>query len=334
MITGDHPDTAIAIGKELNILSSEKEAVTGAALSRMTEEELVSSIEQYRVFARVTPEHKVSIVKAFQKRGHIVAMTGDGVNDAPALKRADIGCAMGKKGTDVAKNAADMVLLDDNFATIVSAVREGRGIYDNIEKSVHFLLSCNIGEIITIFVAILLGWPSPLVAVQLLWVNLVTDSLPAIALGLEPPEKDIMYRPPVRPGSSFFGNGLWLKIILEGLLIGGLALTAFLLGTSYSLDVGRTMAFAVLSLSQLFHSFNMRSHKSLFRLNPLGNVKLILSFFLCCFLQVIVISSPSLAALFHVIPLNGAQWKTVCFLSALPIFFCEAVKNLLPSRKS
>lgn len=334
MITGDHPDTAIAIGKELNILSSEKEAVTGAALSRMTEEELVSSIEQYRVFARVTPEHKVSIVKAFQKRGHIVAMTGDGVNDAPALKRADIGCAMGKKGTDVAKNAADMVLLDDNFATIVSAVREGRGIYDNIEKSVHFLLSCNIGEIITIFVAILLGWPSPLVAVQLLWVNLVTDSLPAIALGLEPPEKDIMYRPPVRPGSSFFGNGLWLKIILEGLLIGGLALTAFLLGTSYSLDVGRTMAFAVLSLSQLFHSFNMRSHKSLFRLNPLGNVKLILSFFLCCFLQIIVISSPSLAALFHVIPLNGAQWKTVCFLSALPIFFCEAVKNLLPSRKS
>lgn len=347
MITGDHVLTAIAIAKELGILTDQSEAITGDALSRMSNEELSESISRFSVFARVSPEHKVRIVKAFQSNGEVVAMTGDGVNDAPALKAADIGCAMGITGTDVAKNAADMILTDDNFATIVSAVKEGRGIYDNIIKAVHFLLSSNIGEILTIFVAILLGLPTPLVAVQLLWVNLVTDSLPAIALGFEPTAKDIMHKKPVPPNKGMFADGLAIRIIFEGILIGSLALTAFVVGFNYydtpallrSLTeqntmpgtyipwVGRTMAFAVLSLSQLFHSFNMRSEHSLSEIGIFGNKKLVYSFFICAFLQIIVITIPQLANVFQVVPLTLRQWAIVLFLSFCPIVVVELQKK-------
>ncbi|MDE7327943.1 MAG: calcium-translocating P-type ATPase, PMCA-type [Lachnospiraceae bacterium] len=327
MITGDHVMTACAVARETGILANENEkAVTGAELDAMGEDELAENIRNYRVFARVSPEHKVRIVKALQKSGEIVAMTGDGVNDAPALKAADIGCAMGQGGTDVAKNAADMVLMDDNFATIVEAVREGRGIYDNIRKSIHFLLSCNIGEIITIFAAILCRMPSPLAAVQLLWVNLVTDSLPAIALGVEPPEEGIMKRPPIPPKKGIFADGLVGQIILEGAMIGLLAMTAYLIG-------GSTYAFAVLSFSQLFHAFNMRSRRSLFQIGFFSNIKMVVAFLVCSFLQAAVLTVPALANIFQVVPLNLAGWGTVLGLSAMPIVLCELQKCLFTEKK-
>lgn len=329
MITGDHVLTAKAIAKELGILSDRDEAITGDSLNRMGNEELAKSIKKYSVFARVSPEHKVRIVKAFQSRGEVVAMTGDGVNDAPALNAADIGCAMGITGTDVAKNAADMILTDDNFATIVSAVKEGRGIYDNVKKAVHFLLSSNIGEILTIFVAILLGLPTPLVAVQLLWVNLVTDSLPAISLGVEPAAKDIMQKKPVPQSKGMFADGLAFRIVTEGIMIGSLALLAFVIGYhDYNLTVGRTMSFAVLSLSQLFHSFNMRSDHSLSEIGVFSNRKLVYSFLICTLLQVAVITIAPLASIFQVVPLSLRQWAVTLFLSFVPIIAVEIQKKL------
>ncbi len=347
MITGDHVLTAKAIAKELGILVGGEEAITGDALNRMSNEDLTEHINRFSVFARVSPEHKVRIVKAFQRKGNVVAMTGDGVNDAPALNAADIGCAMGITGTDVAKNAADMILTDDNFATIVSAVKEGRGIYDNIKKAVHFLLSSNIGEILTIFVAILLGLPTPLVAVQLLWVNLVTDSLPAISLGVEPTDKDIMKKKPVSPKKGMFADGLALKIILEGMMIGSLALLAFAIGYHhYDLPaylqsnkancctddmtpwVGRTMAFAVLSLSQLFHSFNMRSEHSLSTIGLFSNMNLVISFIICATLQISVITIAPLAKIFQVVGLTTQQWAIALFLAFVPIIVIELQKNI------
>lgn len=342
MITGDHILTACAIAKALGILSeTEAEsvkpqqskiygnknrgaslkscAITGEQLSQMTDKELEDNIYQYKVFARVSPAHKVRIVKALQKRGEVVAMTGDGVNDAPALKAADIGCAMGKGGTDVAKNAADMILADDNFATIVAAVKEGRGIYDNIRKSIHFLLSSNIGEIITIFIAILFGLPAPLLAVQLLWVNLVTDSLPAIALGVEPAPDDIMSKPPISPKKGMFSDGLVFKIIFEGAMVGSLALIAYTIG-------GRTMAFTVLSLSQLFHAFNMRSEHSIFKIGLFRNKQMVISFLVCTFLQIVVVSFEPLTKVFKVTPMLPAQWLIVFLLSIVPIIIVELQK--------
>ncbi|WP_312103854.1 cation-translocating P-type ATPase [Lachnoclostridium sp.] len=342
MITGDHILTACAIAKALGIISeAEAEsvkpkqsklygnknhgeyfkacAITGEQLSHMSDKELEENIYQYKVFARVSPAHKVRIVKALQKRGEVVAMTGDGVNDAPALKAADIGCAMGKGGTDVAKNAADMILADDNFATIVAAVKEGRGIYDNIRKSIHFLLSSNIGEIITIFIAILFGLPAPLLAVQLLWVNLVTDSLPAISLGVEPAPDDIMSKPPISPKKGMFSDGLIFKIIFEGAMIGSLALVAYTLG-------GRTMAFTVLSLSQLFHAFNMRSEHSIFKIGLLRNKQMVISFLVCSFLQIAVVSYEPFAKIFKVTPMLPFQWVIVSILSIIPIIIIELQK--------
>lgn len=353
MITGDHILTACAIANEIGIMSkndSNNSAISGAMLNKMDDDTLSSQIHKYKVFARVSPEHKVRIVKAFQSAGEVVAMTGDGVNDAPALNTADIGCAMGITGTDVAKNAADMVLIDDNFATIVAAVKEGRGIYDNIKKAIHFLLSCNIGEIMTIFVAILLNLPSPLKSIQLLWVNLVTDSLPAISLGVDPVDKDIMKKKPLSPSKGIFSDGLGLKIILEGMLIGALSLSAYIIGirlydaSSLGLTffsgkstiaitsivepkIGRTMAFAVLSLSQLFHSFNMRSEHSLTKIGLFSNPSLVLSFIICTCLQVAVISIPTLASIFNVVPLNIPQWSLVLVLSFMPIFLIEIQKT-------
>lgn len=333
MITGDHVLTAEAIGKELGIYQKGDCAVTGAELDKMSDKELETAAETCTVFARVAPEHKVRIVQAFQKRGNVVAMTGDGVNDAPALKTADIGCAMGKSGTEVAKGASDLILTDDNFATIVEAVREGRGIYDNIRKAVHFLLSSNIGEILTIFVAMLLGWAAPLLPIQLLWVNLVTDSLPAIALGMEPAEENIMERPPRKNTGSLFGDGLGGRILLEGVMIGVLALLAFGIGHVYfdqedGYAVGRTMAFAVLSLSQLVHAFNMRGEGSLGKLLFCSNKFLLMAFVVGVVLQCVVIMMPPLAGIFQVVPLNGEQWLLTAALALAPLPLVELEKAI------
>lgn len=330
MITGDHILTAEAIAKKIGILQFPNKSISGAELAKLTDDELAKNIFDYSVFARVSPEHKVKIVKAFQKNNSIVAMTGDGVNDAPALKIADIGCAMGKTGTDVAKSAADMILTDDNFSTIVKAVSEGRGIYSNIKKAVHFLLSSNIGEIITIFMAIFFGWKSPLLAIQLLWVNLVTDSLPAIALGLEPPQENIMYEKPVRNTQSLFTGGLWQRIIIEGAMIGMISLIAFALGNVYyNLTAARTMAFATLSISQLVHVFNMRTEKSIFESNIFGNLYIIMAFIICFALQASVIMIKPLSEIFHVCQLTSTQWLIVIILSLVPIFVVETEKFLI-----
>lgn len=331
MITGDHVLTAQAIAQELGIYSRGDSCITGQELAKMTDEELEEAVEQCTVFARVAPEHKVRIVRAFQKDGRVVAMTGDGVNDAPALKAADIGCAMGRSGTEVAKGAADMILTDDNFATIVDAVREGRGIYDNIRKAILFLLSSNIGEIITIFVAMCFGWASPLLPIQLLWVNLVTDSLPAIALGMDPVEEDCMSRAPRKRATSLFGDGMGEKILFEGMMIGFLALLAFGIGHIYfdKYDqhiVGRTMCFAVLSISQLVHAFNVQTEHSLLEVSPVRNPWLIGAFCIGLFLQTIVIMSERLAGVFKVCLLNEVQWLIVAALAAAPLLIVELEK--------
>ena len=276
MITGDHVVTASAIAADLGILREGDRAITGPQLDAMSETELDNEVENISVYARVSPENKIRIVKAWQKKNQIVAMTGDGVNDAPALKAADIGCAMGITGTDVAKGAADMTLTDDNFATIVEAVREGRGIYANIKKVVAFLLGTNIGEIVTVFTAMILWHKAPLLSMQLLWINLVTDGLPAVALGVEPVEDDVMYKKPKPKNEGIFAHGLGLRIILQGLMIGILSLTGFYLGEKMTGELagGQTLAFMVLALSQVVQSFNMRSEHSLFRIGLLSNKKL------------------------------------------------------------
>ena len=276
MITGDHVVTASAIATELGILGPEDRAITGAELDAMDDKALDENVEHIAVYARVSPENKIRIVKAWQRKGQVVSMTGDGVNDAPALKAADIGCAMGITGTDVAKGAADMTLTDDNFATIVDAVREGRGIYANIKKVVGFLLGTNIGEVLTVFFAMILWHKTPLLSMQLLWINLVTDSLPAISLGMEAVEKDVMEHSPKPKNEGIFAHGLGVQVVLQGCMFALLTLIAFLLGERYggSLEAGQTMAFLVLSLSQIVQAFNMRSQHSLFAIGPFTNHKL------------------------------------------------------------
>ena len=329
MITGDHLETAKAIAKDLGILNNGEKAITGQELDKMTQEQLEKNIKEYSVFARVTPEHKVRIVKAWQRNGAVVAMTGDGVNDSPALKNANIGIAMGKNGTDVAKNAADIILTDDNFVTIVEAVKQGRNIYDNIKKAVHFLLSTNIGEIVTIFVGLILGVKSPLLAIQLLWINLVTDSLPAIALGLEKPEKDIMQRKPIDSKKGIFANGLWNKIILEGTMIGVLTLVAFSIGNKYyTLEVARTMAFLSIGFLELIHSINVKNEKSIFETGLFENKYLVGSFVLGIFVQAIVVVVPAFAKVFEVVPLSLTQWIITIAISILPIPVIELQKKI------
>ena len=329
MITGDHIATAKAIAKEIGILNAGEEAITGKELDKISDIDLEKNIKKYSVFARVTPEHKVRIVKAWQKTGAVVAMTGDGVNDSPALKNADIGIAMGKSGTDVAKNASDMILVDDNFVTIVEAVRQGRNIFDNIKKAIHFLLATNIGEIVTIFIGLLLGLDSPLLAIQLLWINLVTDSFPAIALGLEKEENGIMERKPRNSKESIFAGGLWYKIITEGIMLGSLTLLAFSIGNKYyGVKVGRTMAFVSLGLLELVHSFNIKTDESIFKTGILDNKFLIGSFFAGTFLQTIVVVLPYLAKIFELVPLNKIQWIYTILLSFLPIIIIELQKKI------
>ncbi len=333
MITGDHVVTASAIARELGILEEGDDAITGAELDAMTEEELDARVEHISVYARVSPENKIRIVKAWQRKGQVVSMTGDGVNDAPALKAADIGCAMGITGTDVAKGAADMTLTDDNFATIVDAVREGRGIYANIKKVVGFLLGTNIGEVILVFVAMLLWQETPLLSMQLLWINLVTDSLPAIALGMEPVEADVMDHKPKPKNEGLFAGGLGIRVVLMGAMFAGLSLLAYFLGsrvlTPAGVDAqtaGQTMAFMVLSASQVLHAFNMRSEKSLFKTGVFGNGKLNWAALASLLLVVLVLFVPGLNTVFGLTVLTPELYLVGLGLIVIPTVIMEFCK--------
>ncbi|WP_278599967.1 cation-translocating P-type ATPase [Clostridium tertium] len=330
MITGDHKNTAVAIAKELGIANDISEAMSGSEIDTYSDEEFTKIVNNYRVFARVSPEHKVKIVKAFKAHGNIVSMTGDGVNDAPSLKAADIGVAMGITGTDVAKGAADMVLTDDNFTTIVSAVEEGRNIFNNIKKSILFLLSCNLGEVVALFVAILLNWAAPLLPIHILWVNLITDSFPALSLGVDPGDKGVMELPPRNPKESLFAGRMGKLLILNGILIGANTLFAFVLGEYLypdSLRHAQTMAFVVLSVSQLFYSLAMRNEtKSLFQVGVFKNKWLIGSVLLGILLQLAIITIPFTASVFKVYPLTLTDWGIVILISLIPFVINEIIK--------
>ncbi|NBK93131.1 cation-translocating P-type ATPase [bacterium 1XD21-13] len=330
MITGDHVITASAIAEQLGILEGNQQALTGSELKAMSEEEFDKKLESISVYARVSPEDKIRVVKAWQKKGKIVSMTGDGVNDAPALKAADIGCAMGITGTDVAKGAADMTLQDDNFATIVAAVREGRGIYNNIRKTVGFLLGTNIGEVLLVFCSMLFFKVSPLLSMQLLWINLVTDSLPAIALGMEPVEDSVMDTPPRPKEEGIFAHGLGIQVILQGIMFGLLSLAAFYIGCSSSggLKAGRTMAFFVLGFSQILHAFNMRSAKSLLKTGIFTNQRLNLAALVSILLMAGVLFIPPLTQIFGLTTLPLGMYGTGLTLALFPIAALELVKAL------
>lgn len=335
MITGDHKNTALAIAKSINICNSDDQAVTGDELEKMSDSELVKKVNKIRVFARVSPNHKLRIVRAFKKNNNIVAMTGDGVNDAPAIKEADIGVAMGISGTDVTKEAAAMVLMDDNFATIVSAVEEGRIIYDNIRKFIRYLLSCNLGEVLTMFLASLFYLPNPLTPIQILFVNLATDGLPAIALGVDPPDKDIMRQSPREKDEGIFARGLWEKIIVRGSLIGVCTLLSFMSGRYYGMDLAtcRTITMCTLVMSQLLHVFECRSERhSIFEINIFSNIYLLGAVLvsmtmICCILYI-----PFLSGIFNTVALNLGQWLLVIFFSGI-IFLINSVYLLIKSKK-
>ena len=348
MITGDHKITATAIAKELGILENEDEAITGTELEEMSDEDLIKNVRHYSVYARVSPEHKVRIVKAWQANGEIVAMTGDGVNDAPSLKIADIGCAMGIVGTDVSKEAADVILTDDNFATVVSAVEEGRRIYDNILKAIQFLLSSNIGEIVVLFFAILI---TPLLSkafnvditlietllpIHILWINLVTDSLPALALAVDPAAKDVMNRKPQKNKNGIFTKGMTWRIVYQGLMIGLLTLTAFVIGLSTpnvsqeeKVKIGQTMAFYVLALSELVHVYNVRDvKKSIFKTGIFNNTKLILATIVSAGLMFVILASQTLRDIFSLVLLPKDHILEVIVLVFAPIAIVEIFKLL------
>ena len=335
MITGDHKNTALAIAKSINICNSDDQAVTGDELEKMSDSELVKKVNKIRVFARVSPNHKLRIVRAFKKNNNIVAMTGDGVNDAPAIKEADIGVAMGISGTDVTKEAAAMVLMDDNFATIVAAVEEGRVIYDNIRKFIRYLLSCNLGEVLTMFLASLFYLPNPLTPIQILFVNLATDGLPAIALGVDPPDKDIMRQSPREKNEGIFARGLWEKIIVRGSLIGVCTLLSFMSGRYYGMDLAtcRTITMCTLVMSQLLHVFECRSERhSIFEINIFSNIYLLGAVLvsmtmICCILYI-----PFLSGIFNTVALNLGQWLLVIFFSGI-IFLINSVYLLIKSKK-
>ncbi len=330
MITGDHKKTAVAIARELGFFQEGAVALTGEELDRMGEEEFQAMVVKVPVYARVSPEHKLRIVRALKKRGDIVAMTGDGVNDAPAVKEADIGVAMGITGTDVTKEVADMVVTDDNFASIVAAVEEGRGIYDNIKKFVHYLLSCNAGEILVMFTAVLVGLPSPLLPIQILWVNLVTDGLPALALGVDNISPGIMKRKPRRTNEPVIPPREAVSLVLEGAVVAACSLVAF--GYEYfvdtaGLDKSRTMAFLVLAYCQDFHSYNCRSQKeSLFRLGFFSNRNLVAASLTSLVLQLMVIYTPFMRKIFRTVPLTLQDWEIVILLASVPFWIMEAVK--------
>ncbi len=325
MITGDHVVTASAIAKDLGILKEGERAITGAQLDEMTDEALDASVENISVYARVSPENKIRIVKAWQRKNRVVSMTGDGVNDAPALKAADIGCAMGITGTDVAKGAADMTLTDDNFATIVDAVREGRGIYANIRKVVGYLLGTNIGEVFTVFTAMLLWHTSPLLSMQLLWINLVTDSLPAIALGMEAVEPGVMNRPPKPKDEGIFAHGLGIRVVLQGAMFAALTLIGYAFGVRVSHEAGQTMAFAVLALSQIVQAYNMRSDRSLFKIGFFTNRTLNLAALASLVLILVLLFTP-VGVIFGLVKLPAYLYLTALGLIFVPLAVMEACK--------
>lgn len=330
MITGDYSLTAKAIASELGIFLPGDRIITGKDLETMTQEELDKVVMKTTIFARVSPRHKRRIVRSLQKNKQVVAMTGDGVNDAPALKESNIGVAMGITGTDVSKEAADMILMDDNFSSIVAAVEEGRKIYQNIKKFIQYLLSCNLGEILTIFCAILIGLPRPLIPIQILWVNLVTDGLPALALGLDPAEEGLMNQKPRDPDEAIFSGKMGFNIFSQGIFIGAITLIAFILGINYySLEIGQTMAFATLSFSQLWQSLNSRSNRlSLIKLGLFTNRYLILAIIISGSLQLGVMLIPAFQQIFKVASLNVFQWTIIILLSFSPIVYVEILKLL------
>lgn len=337
MITGDHRDTAGAIAKRLGMITDaevDTAVVTGAELDQQTDEQLADHVANYRVYARVAPEHKVRIVDAWQKKGKVVAMTGDGVNDAPSLKQADIGVAMGITGTEVSKGASDMVLADDNFATIVDAVEEGRKVFANIQKAIQYLLSANLGEVLTLFVMTMMGWQI-LAPVHILWINLVTDTLPAIALGLEPAEKNVMQQPPRDKKSSFLSGGVAGNVIYQGILEGAITLFVYAMALAFPDHSGSaqihadalTMAFATLGLIQLFHAFNSKSiHGSIFQATTWKNKFFNWAILIAFALLAITIVVPGFNDLFHVSHLNLHQWLIVIGASLSMIVIVEVVK--------
>lgn len=334
MITGDHKVTAMAIAEQLGILPPNGRVVEGVELAKMSVEELEDIVEDTYVFARVSPEHKLKIVKALQNKDHIVAMTGDGVNDAPAIKTADIGIAMGITGTDVAKEASSLVLLDDNFATIKAAIKEGRNIYENIRKFIRYLLASNVGEILVMLFAMLLGLPLPLVPIQILWVNLVTDGLPAMALGLDAAEGDVMRRNPRHPKEGVFARGLAWKIVSRGFLIGIATLLAFIIAYNQhpnELKYAQTVAFATLVLAQLIHVFDCRSEHSIFHRNPFGNLYLVGAVIISVLLMLVVIYYPPLQPVFSTMPIQARDWLLIVALSSIPTFLL--VGSLLTGKK-
>jgi P-type Ca2+ transporter type 2C len=346
MITGDHKATAFAIARELGIASEEGDALSGTEIDALDDVALAARARTARVFARVSPEHKVRIVKAFRADGHVVSMTGDGVNDAPSLRAADIGVAMGITGTDVAKGASDMILTDDNFKTIVKAIEEGRNIYNNIRKAILYLLSCNVGEVLSVFSAVLVGTFMPLLPVHILWINLVTDTFPALALGMDPGDPDIIKERPRDPKESLFARGGWSFMILNGIWVSAITIAAFWIGmgrgaaagldADRTLGLARTMAFCVLSICQLFHAFDCRNwKKSLFSIGFFGNLWLVGALVLGLILQCSLVLVPPLAAFFKVQVLGGAEWLIVFGLAVSPLVVNELAKlaRRLVSRK-
>jgi Ca2+-transporting ATPase len=322
MITGDSLVTASAIARELGILREGDEAILGSDVDRMTEEELIEKVDKVSVYARVSPENKISIVKAWQAKEQVVAMTGDGVNDAPALKASDIGCAMGITGTDVAKGAADMTLSDDNFATIVDAVEEGRGIYANIKKVVGFLLGTNIGEILLVFVAMLISQASPLISIQLLWINLVSDSFPAIALGLDGMDKSLMQQPPQKKGASIFADGYLFYILMQGVVFGGISLAAYYISFAWngSASAGQTLAFLVFAVAKLIQAYHLRSDRSIFKTGLGGNKKLNLATVASLAMTLFVAFVPGVRDVFH---FSVLSWQT--YLVGFALIFVPTV---------
>ena len=332
MITGDHKDTAVAIAEELREVKGPIQSLSGMELDRLSDDELVRTVDKVAVYARVSAEHKLRIVKAWKARGAIVAMTGDGVNDAPAVKAADIGVAMGITGTDVTKEAADMVVTDDNFASIAAAVEEGRGIFDNIRKTIHFLLSCNFGEVLVMLFAALIGLPLPLVPIQILWMNLVTDGFPALALAVDPKSPDLMKQPPRRPEARLLDSGTLLVIGAQGVMLGAISLGAFaysLYALHREVEQARTVAFTVMVMVQLVHAFNCRSERlSLFQVGMWTNRPLLLSFSLSLGIQVAVLTIPAAASIFKVAPLPIEDWALMGVMSLLPLLLMELIKAL------
>ncbi|PRX33486.1 Ca2+-transporting ATPase [Orenia metallireducens] len=329
MVTGDHKNTAAAIAERLNLLELGDKIITGQELMELTDKELERDIDDISVFARVSPQDKLRIVKVLQRKGHIVAMTGDGVNDAPAIKEADIGIAMGQKGTDVTQEASALILADDNFATIVAAVEEGRGIYDNIRKFIRYLLSCNVGEILTMFLSSLLGLPLPLIPIQILWVNLVTDGLPALALGIDPADDDIMEKEPRPREESIFAGGLKWRICGQGILIGFGTLLVFLFGLRYSnsLETARTMAFTNLVMAQLFFVFSCRSEKySVLQINPFTNIYLLLAVVFSFGMHLMVLYLPMFQSLFKTTLLAKGEWAFVLLVSGGSTLLIEFIQ--------